>query len=150
MVTRRMCAAHGPTGEPCQSPPLHDSDYCFMHSPEHAQEAQDARKLGHLRQKREATLSGAYDVESLETMKGIRRILQIALMDTLSIDNSLSRNRTLAYLVMVALKIKEVGEIEERLAALEQSVYPNNVRQAAPVFDVETSLLESGEKEKEA
>jgi hypothetical protein len=89
-------------------------------------------------------------VESLETMKGIRRVLEIALMDTLSIDNSLSRNRTLAYLVMVALKTKEVGEIEERLAALEQSIHPKQITQALPVFDVEANLLESGDKEKEA
>lgn len=150
MVTRRMCAARGPTGEPCQSPPLHDNDFCFMHSPEHAQEAQEARKLGRLRHKREATISGAFDIGRLETMEGIRRILEIALMDTLGMDNSLSRNRTLAYLVMVALKIKEVGDIEQRLVALEQSVNPHNVRQATPIFDAETSLLESGNKEKDA
>jgi hypothetical protein len=83
-----------------------------MHSPEHAAEAQEARKLGHLRRKRELTISGAYEVEQLDTILGMRRVLEIALMDTLSMDNSLSRNRTLAYLVMVALKTKEVGELE--------------------------------------
>ena len=54
-------------------------------------------------------------------------------------DNSLSRNRTLAYLLMVALKIKEVGEHEQRISALEQSVNPKNVQLALPVFDIEVN-----------
>ena len=49
-----------------------------MHSPEHAKEAQDARRLGGLRRKKEVMLSGAYDLEGLDTIAGIRRLLQIA------------------------------------------------------------------------
>ncbi|MSQ26357.1 MAG: M48 family peptidase [Dehalococcoidia bacterium] len=32
------CAFQKPTGEPCLAPPLRDSPYCLMHSPEHAAE----------------------------------------------------------------------------------------------------------------
>ena len=39
-----------------------------MHSPEHAKEVQEARRLGGLRRKREVTLSGAYDFEGLGTV----------------------------------------------------------------------------------
>ena len=42
MVTRRLCAFRFPTGEPCHLPPLHDGDFCLMHSPEHAKEVQEA------------------------------------------------------------------------------------------------------------
>ena len=52
----RLCAFRFPTGEPCHSPPLHDGDFCLMHSPEHAKEVQDARRIGGLHRKREATL----------------------------------------------------------------------------------------------
>ena len=48
MVTRRLCAFRFPTGEPCHSPPLRDGDYCLMHSPEHAKEVQEARRIGGL------------------------------------------------------------------------------------------------------
>ena len=53
-----------------------------MHSPEHAQEAQEARRLSHLRRKREATLSGAYEFEGLDNVQGLKRILEIATLDT--------------------------------------------------------------------
>jgi hypothetical protein len=147
MVTRRLCAARGPTGEPCHSPPLHDSDFCLMHSPEHAQEVQEARRLGGLRRKREATVSVAYDFEGLETVAGIRRLIEVAVIDTLGMENGIGRNRLLAYLALTALRARELGDLEQRLVALEQSVNPNNAQLALPAFDVEPELLEDGNKE---
>ncbi len=118
-----------------------------MHSPEHAQEVQEARRLGGLRRKREVAVAGAYDFEGLETVAGIRRLIQVAVLDTLSMENSISRSRTLAYLAQVALHTLEVGNLEERIAALEEAVHSTNIQHTAPVFDVETSLLASGEEE---
>ncbi len=97
-------------------PPLKDSQYCWVHSPEHASEVKEARRLGGLRRRRETAISDAYEFESLTSVEGIRRVLQIAVLDTLAAENSLSRNRTLAYLVMVALKALETGDLEERVA----------------------------------
>ncbi len=88
-----------------------------MHSPEHAREVQEARRLGGLRRKREATVSGAYDFEGLETVAGIRRLIYVAVIDPLGAENSTSRSRPLAYLAMVALRSLELGNLEERLAA---------------------------------
>ena len=39
--------------------------------------------------------------------------------DTLGLENSVSRARTLAYLAMAAIKLLDVGELEQRLTALE-------------------------------
>jgi hypothetical protein len=127
--------------------PLKDGPYCWAHSPEHAEEAHEARRLGGLRKRKEATISAAYDFQGLETVADIRRLLEIAATDTLSMDNSIPRNRMLVSLVQVALHTLEVGDLEQRIAALEQSVHSNNIRHAAPVFDVEQNLLEKGEKE---
>jgi len=91
-----------------------------MHSPEHIREVQEARRLGGLRRKRESTISSAYQFDSLTSVEGIRRIVEVAVLDTLAMENSLSRNRTLAYLVQVALHTLEVGDIEARIAALEE------------------------------
>jgi uncharacterized small protein (DUF1192 family) len=44
----------------------------------------------------------------------------IAVLDALSMENSMSRARTLAYLAQVALRMLEVGEIEERVSTLEE------------------------------
>jgi hypothetical protein len=146
MVTRRLCAYRMPNGEQCQSPPLRDGQFCFMHSPEHAEDAQKARELGRLRRKREVTISGAYEFGGLNNVPGIRRVLEIAILDTLSMDNSLSRNRTLAYLIMVALKALEVGDLEDRISILEQAVHGRHIEKES-VFDAEPNLLENDDKE---
>jgi hypothetical protein len=118
-----------------------------MHSPEHAKEAQEARRLGGLRRKREATVCGVYDFEGLNTVAGIRRLVEVAVMDTLGMENSIARSRTLAYLAQVALRTLEVGELEQRLASLEQAVNGQRTQSPVSFFDAEPALLEAGEKE---
>jgi len=135
-------------GEPCGMAPIKDSEFCWSHSPEHAQEAQAARKLGRLRRKREATIFGAYDFESLNTIEGIMRLIEINATDTLGMENGIARNRLLAYIALVALKVREVGYQEQRLTALEQSVNPHNVQLALPIFDVEAESFNADDKEK--
>ncbi len=147
-MIRRQCAFRLPSGEPCRAAPLRDGDFCLMHSPEHAQEVQEARRLGGLRRKREATLSGAYDFEGLETVSGIRRLVEVAVMDTLGMENSMARSRTLAYLAQVALRTLEVGELEKRIAVLEQAVHGRRSEPAVTsLFEAEPALLEAGEEE---
>ena len=144
----RLCAFRFPNGEPCHSPPLLDGNYCLMHSPEHAKEVQDARRIGGLHRKREATLSAAFDFEGLETVDGIRRLLQIAATDALAMESSPARSRQLVYIAMAALRVLEVRDFEQRLMGLEQSVSPNNTQLALPIFDVEQDLLKPDDKEK--
>jgi len=120
----RACKALKEDGSRCQSPPLLDGDFCLMHSPEHAEEMAEARRLGGLRRRREKAVSGAYDFDGLADAGQVRRLLEIAVLDTLSLENSVARSRTLAYLAQVALKALEVGEFEERLEALERAVAP--------------------------
>ena len=89
------------------------------------------------RKKREATVSLAYEFVGLESVADIRRLLEIAATDTLGQENNLARNRLLVYLALAALQALEKGDHEQRIAALEQSVNPQNVQLALPVFDVE-------------
>ena len=109
-----------------------------MHSPEHAEEVAEARRLGGLRRRREVAVSGAFEFEGIETVADIRRLLEIAVVDTLGLENSISRARTLAYLVMTAIKLFDVGEMEQRLASLESAVHrhsgpPESVFNVDPV-----------------
>lgn len=147
MVVRRQCAFHSPSGEPCRAAPLHDSQFCWVHSPEHAQEAQEARRLGGQRRKREVTLLGAYELEAVNTTSGIQRVLEIATLETLAMENSIPRNRTLGYLMQVELKAMEASDTEERLAALEKAVHGKQIGREPPIFDVEPGLPQSGDKE---
>ena len=75
---------------------------------------------------REVAVSGAFDFVGLETVVDIRRRLVVAVLDTLGLENSIARNRTLAYLATSAIKLLEVGELEDRLASLEAAVHGQN------------------------
>jgi len=123
-VVIRACKAIKEDGSRCQAAPLQDSDFCLFHSPDHAKEAAEARRLGGLRRRKEKTVAGAYDIEGLDDVAKIRRLLEIAVFDTLALENSVARSRTLAYLAQVALKTLEVGEFEARLEALEATMGP--------------------------
>ncbi len=87
----------------------------------------EARRLGGLRRRREVAVAGAYEFDGLETVVGLRRLLVIAALDTLGLENSIARARTLIYLVGVAGKLLETGEMEERLAYLENAFQDQKV-----------------------
>jgi len=125
MVTsKRSCSAKNEQGGPCRQPPLRDGERCFWHDPAHADEATEARRLGGLRRRREKAVQGAYDIEGLEDVPAIRRLVEVAALDTLSLDNSIARARTLISAALAAAKLLEVGELEERLKALEATIQP--------------------------
>jgi hypothetical protein len=129
-VVVRTCKALKDDGGRCQAAPLLDGDFCLMHSPEHAEEMAEARRLGGLRRRREKAVSGAYDFEGLADVGQVQRLLEIAVSDTLSLENSVARSRTLAYLAQVALKALEVGQLADRIDALERLVAPRLAKAA--------------------
>ncbi len=118
MVTP-TCQGVRPDGQRCRSWPIRGEPYCLWHSPEREEEAADARRLGGLRRRREKAVSGAYDFAGLDSIQSIRRILEIATIDTLGLDNSIARSRTLVSAAVAAAKLLETGELEARLAVLE-------------------------------
>ena len=123
-MLKRSCAAINQSREPCRQPPLHDGQFCFWHDPEHAQAAADARRLGGQRRKREGTLSGAFEFSGLEGPQDLKRILEIATYDALSLENSIARVRALIALVQAGARLFEVTELEDRLRALEAAITP--------------------------
>ena len=119
MLIRRGCAYAKADGQPCRMAPLHDRPYCFSHDPERAEEAAEARRLGGMRRKKEGTIAVAYDLPGLETVEGIRRLLEIVKVDGLSLENGIPRLRTLISTAVAATNLLKVGELEDRIAALE-------------------------------
>jgi hypothetical protein len=124
MVLPRSCTYIKETGGRCMATPLHDKDLCFWHDPETQEQAAEARRLGGLRRRREGAIVGAYEVGELDTVEDLRRLLQIAVIDTLGLENSISRSRTLGYLAQVGAMLLERGEQEQRLQELEALLRP--------------------------
>ena len=121
-MLRRRCAYVMPGARPCGAPPGRESRYCFWHDPDKADDLTEAQRLGGLRRKRERTIAAAYDFTGLGSTDAIARLLEIAATDALYLENSVARGRLLISAGLAALRLLEVGELEARLAVLEQAV----------------------------
>ena len=122
MVVSRSCAGHKQNGDACRVAPLLDGAFCFWHSPEHAEEAAAARKLGGQRRRRESTLAGAYEIGPLDTVGGIRRVLEIVTFDGLGMESSVARGRLLIAATQGLTKLLETGELADRVEAIERAM----------------------------
>jgi hypothetical protein len=67
-------------------------------------------------------VAGAYEFEGLTSIEDVRRLLEVAAVDTLSLENSIARSRTLVSVALAATKLLEVGELEDRLEQLEAAI----------------------------
>lgn len=122
MLIRRRRAYAKADGQACQMAPLRERPYCFSHDPERAADAAEARRLGGLRRRKEGTIAVAYDLPGLDTVAGIRRLLDIVVTDGVGLENGIARLRVLISTATAATNLLKVGEFEDRLTALEIAI----------------------------
>ena len=134
MVARRSCTFLMPDGRACRAGPQRDRPYCFAHDPERAQEAAEARRLGGLRRRKEGTIAVAYDLPGLDSVAGIRRLLDVVVTDGIGLENGIARLRVLIAASAAATNLLKVGEFEERLAALESAIDAERATPPEPLF----------------
>ena len=113
-----------PDGRGCRAGPQRERPWCFAHDPERAEDAAEARRLGGLRRRREGTVVVAYDLPGLDTVEGIRRVLDIVTADALGLDGGIARLRVLIAVATAATRLLETGELEARISALEAALGP--------------------------
>jgi hypothetical protein len=102
--------------------PLQDSRYCFAHAPEQGAARAKARKRGGRNRRAGLALEPPDKAPQLRDVAAIQAQLETALFDSLQLENSNGRSRTIGYLLGFALRALEVGELESRLAALEAQI----------------------------
>jgi hypothetical protein len=122
LVATRRCSEVAANGRPCRARPLRDVPFCFWHAPGNEEEVAEARRLGGLRRRREKAVSGAYDFTGLNSIEEIRRLLEIAAIDVLGLDNGIARARALVSIAQAGAKLLETGELETRIDLLEAAV----------------------------
>jgi len=71
----------------------------------------------------------------LGSIESIRRILEIAVLDALGLENSIARARLLIAGSLAAAKLLETGELEERLTSLEAALRMNTTGSTRPTAD---------------
>jgi hypothetical protein len=125
MPTIRRCTAKTAQGAPCRAAPRSDTGLCLWHDPDLAEVAQEARRVGGQKRKRTVAVFGAYDIEGLDSITDIKRVVEIVVTDMLNVEgSSMPRARMLLTAAQVAAKLLETGEFEERLAQLESVMEP--------------------------
>ncbi len=103
---------------------MHDSQLCFWHDPDSAVEASEARRRGGVRRRRDKAELGVYDIEGLADVCAIRRIVEVAVIDALRLENSIARSRVLIAGAVVAMQLLEIGELEEQVRGLKLALMP--------------------------
>ena len=111
----RRCWGTTKSGEDCRSWAVEDSDYCQAHDPGLAAQRAAWRSAGG---KARATPEG--DPVELMDAVDVRKGLAAAIGSTWRLQNTAERSRALCQLYLGALKTFEVGELADRVAALER------------------------------
>ena len=125
MVVSRTCRSLSASGDGCRAAPRRDGEYCLWHDPEQADLVAEARRLGGVRRKRETTIAGAYEVDGLDTVAAIRRVIEIVTLDALGMEStSVARGRLLIAAMQAATKLLETGELEDRVERIEAVLGP--------------------------
>ena len=119
-----VCTALRNDGRPCRATPLVDEPFCFWHSPTSAEEAAEARRLGGFHRRKKKSVAAIYGFGGLRTIADLQALLETAVIENLAIDNSIGRNRAIAGMAATGAKLIELGDLAERVAALEAAAKP--------------------------
>jgi hypothetical protein len=98
---------------------MRDEPFCFWHAPETAEEAAEARRLGGLHPRKKKSVASVFGFGGLRTIADNQALLETAVIETLAIENSISRNRALAAMAATGGKLIELGDLADRVTALE-------------------------------
>jgi len=113
-----LCSATTKTGRPCRAQALAGGAFCLMHDPERAAEVAAIRRAGGLNRRTRRAAGTRYPA-TLRSVRDVQELLEAALADTMQQENSGARTQALVRLAHGALKVLELGSLEERIAALE-------------------------------
>ena len=122
-MTTLKCRATTRTGAPCQAYAVANSDYCFHHDPARAVQRRIARQRGgRARHGRHIGPVAPPEPITLDTITDVAALLRDTIQDTLALENSLQRAKTLGYLSGLFLKALDMSNLEQRVVALEHTL----------------------------
>lgn len=123
MPSDRQCEATTREGRDCRMAPLRGGRFCFVHSPGTREEAAAARRNAGRSSARDRAAGG--DVAwpeslQLDSPAAVLTVVELAVRAEVKLPNSSRRNRSVGYLLRVALTALEAGELEERMERVER------------------------------
>ena len=119
--TSNLCAARNRRGEPCGAYAVNGSSFCYWHSPDLADKRKASSAKGGLaRQGRSVARADDHGRRvQLADVGDVVSLLESTVRDLLTLENSVSRARAVAYVCSVAVRALEVSELEDRIVRLE-------------------------------
>lgn len=112
-----QCKAKTRNGSRCPNP-AGESGFCFTHDPDRAAERAAARKLGGFNRRTAARISGDEPIK-IESLADVLKLINAVIADCWQLDNSPARGRVLLSCADTAIKALQIGELEDRVKALE-------------------------------
>jgi hypothetical protein len=126
-----------PDGRACRAAPLRSEAFCFWHSPDTAEELTEARRVGGLHRRKKRTVATIYGFGGLRSIEDNQGLLETIAVETLGLENSIARNWALTAIVATGAKLIELGDLAERIAAIEATLGARRRSDEHAVFPAE-------------
>lgn len=120
-MAKARCKAKNSKGGQCRAF-AGVSGYCFMHDTAKGRERALARRNGGLSTKKPHNADSSLIPSDVRTIDGVFAILNYALRESIVLDNSIARGRFLVSIAHGFIEALKVGELENRLEALENAL----------------------------
>lgn len=121
LMSKRQCQATKRDGEPCNAA-ASETGFCFTHDAARGKERALARRNGGLRRITPHVADASLVIKETRTIKDVMTILDYALQESLALSNSIQRGRLLVSIAHGYIEALKVGEIEQRLEAIEHAL----------------------------
>jgi hypothetical protein len=117
-MSKQQCKANNKNGGRCKAF-ANESGFCFMHDDDRSKERALARRAGGLATKKPHFADAELLPDSIRKIDDVFAVLNYTLRETVGLDNSIPRGRLLVSIVHGFIEAFKVGEIENRLEAVE-------------------------------
>jgi len=120
-MSKKQCRAKNKNGEPCNAS-ASENGFCFTHDATKSKERAIARRNGGLRRITPSVADKSLVPKETRTITDVMTILDYALQESLVLQNSIQRGRLLVSIAHGYIQALKVGEIEQRLEAVETAL----------------------------
>ncbi len=121
LMLKKQCNAKNKSGEPCNAS-ANGTGFCFTHDATKGKERAIARRNGGLRRITPSVADKSLVPKETRSITDVMTILDYALQESLVLQNSIQRGRLLVSIAHGYLQALKVGEIEQRLEAIEMTL----------------------------
>ena len=116
------CKAKKKDGSPCSMKALKGQRHCFTHDPSNGAARAKARRLGGERTRVQHAGNPETLPREIKSLADLQIVFDYTLAEIIPIENSIPRGRLLLALIDTGVKLFQVGELENRLAAIEAAL----------------------------